>query len=101
MSSDTMLSAALEYARKGRTVFPIKPNAKEPLTVPEYGFTEGFKSATTDEARIRGAWMKHPNANIGYRPRVSYSTLTILKRTKTKMGLRRRKRLKRKMASFR
>jgi hypothetical protein len=53
-----VLSAALDYARKGIPVFPCNI-AKKPLT------EHGFKDATTDENRIRTWWDEHPNAIIG------------------------------------
>lgn len=54
-----MLKAALEYAKMGWYVFPIKEKSKIPLT------SNGFKDATTDPAIIRSWWEKWPNANIG------------------------------------
>ena len=55
----TFLSAALEYAKRGFHVFPLKPQSKVPLT------KNGFKDATTDAATIRDWWTQTPNANIG------------------------------------
>lgn len=55
----TFLSAALEYAKRGFHVFPLKPASKVPLT------KNGFKDATTDAAKIREWWTQNPNANIG------------------------------------
>jgi hypothetical protein len=57
--SNTLLEAALEYARRGWHVFPCGPNGKRPLTA--HGHTE----ATTDELEIREAWRLVPEANIG------------------------------------
>jgi putative DNA primase/helicase len=54
-----MLNAALEYARHGIPVFPLVPRAKHPLT------KNGFKDATTDEAKITEWWTVSPEANIG------------------------------------
>jgi hypothetical protein len=52
--------AALEYAKMGWHIFPIKPgNKKPPLTI------NGFKDATTDRKQIIKWWRKTPNANIG------------------------------------
>lgn len=53
-----MLEPALDYASRGWAVFPLKPQAKEPLT------EHGFKDATTDEATIRRWWARWPDANI-------------------------------------
>ena len=50
---------ALAHARDGWAVFPLRPNAKTPLT------PNGFKDATRDEAQIRAWWTRHSDANIG------------------------------------
>lgn len=54
---ESLLEAALDYAGRGRRVFPVRPD-KRPLT------PHGFKDATTDEARIREWWAEWPAANI-------------------------------------
>jgi putative DNA primase/helicase len=54
----TQLDCALNYARTGVPVFPVKPD-KKPYT------EHGFKDATTDERAIRDWWKKHPDAGIG------------------------------------
>jgi len=56
MASD-MMTAALGYAARGWSVFPL--DGKEPIT------SSGVNDATTDEGQIRGWWMEHPRANIG------------------------------------
>ena len=56
-----MLEAALEYARQGLQVFPLKPRGKTPLT------QHGHKDATVDETIIQSWWEKWPDANIGIR----------------------------------
>jgi hypothetical protein len=58
------LSEALRYAlsyatRLGWPIFPLVPRTKRPLT------HNGFKSATTDEDRIRHWWTQTPDAGIG------------------------------------
>ena len=53
-----MLAAALDYARHGIPVFPVKQN-KAPYT------PRGFKDATTDEGVIRERWGRWPGAGIG------------------------------------
>ena len=52
------LTAALDLARAGFPVFPVKLD-KTPLTA------HGFKDATTDEAQIREWWTRWPDAGIG------------------------------------
>lgn len=54
-----LLEAALNYAKNGWPVFPVKERDKVPLTV------RGFKDATKDEATIRAWWSRWPDANIG------------------------------------
>jgi hypothetical protein len=57
--SNPFLEAALSYAKRGWAVFPLVPRGKTPLT------SNGFKSATTDEAQIKAWWLEHPTANVG------------------------------------
>jgi hypothetical protein len=69
-----MLNAALEYAKKGKPVFPLhgllngqctcgkdcgNNRSKHPRIL------GGFKNATVDEAKIREWWNLWPDANIG------------------------------------
>ena len=57
-TQDTLLlETALAYGRKGRPVFPVKPN-KQPLT------KHGFKEASTDEEQIHAWWTRWPRAGI-------------------------------------
>jgi hypothetical protein len=53
-----LLTAALEYAGRGWPVFPCLPGGKEPLS------ENGVLDATTDPAKIREWWTKHPTANV-------------------------------------
>lgn len=57
-NADPVLAAALEYAARGKPVFPCGPT-KRPLT------QTGFKSATTDSAIIEEWWTRWPDALIG------------------------------------
>lgn len=52
------LEAALQYAKKGYPVFPVRSD-KAPLT------PHGFKDATKEEELIRQWWTKFPDAGIG------------------------------------
>lgn len=51
---------AIGYARRGWSVFPLKPGSKEP-----YPGTQGFKDASNNEHTIRLLFQGKPDANIG------------------------------------
>ena len=51
--------AAIEYAKQGFAVFPLRPRNKMPI------LNGGFKIATTDQSQIEKWWATNPNANIG------------------------------------
>ena len=51
--------AAIEYAKQGFAVFPLKPRNKTPMQA------GGFKIATTDQRQIEKWWRDTPTANIG------------------------------------
>ena len=53
------LTAALAYTNINYPIFPIRVNAKTPLTL------HGFKDATTDQAQVKEWWSQWPDANIG------------------------------------
>jgi hypothetical protein len=53
------LSAALDCAGQGWTVFPCQSQSKRPAT------RRGFKDATTNPATIRRWWPARPDYNIG------------------------------------
>lgn len=57
-AQSVVLSAALDYARRGIPVFPCN-HAKKPLT------DHGFKDASTDREQIISWWAEHPGAIIG------------------------------------
>jgi Bifunctional DNA primase/polymerase, N-terminal len=59
MISQSMLRAALGYARRGLLIFPVRPGRKEPLTA--HGCHEG----TSDPAQILDWWERWPKANVG------------------------------------
>ena len=59
MQPNTMLAAALMYAKRGWPVFPCAPGKKTPLT------DNGFLDATTDAGQIGLWWVRWPNANVG------------------------------------
>lgn len=51
--------SALWYAEQDWPVFPLLPNEKRPAV------KNGLNGATTDQARIKAWWDKHPESNIG------------------------------------
>lgn len=55
----TLKEWALEYARMGLAVFPLRAKNKTPAT------KNGCKDATTDQKQIAAWWSKWPDANIG------------------------------------
>lgn len=59
MNAPTLPQAALDYARRGWAVFPLKPRDKTPLTA------HGVKDASADPARVKRWWTETPEANIG------------------------------------
>lgn len=70
----SMLTHALEYARRGWPVFPCDPKTKRPLIPRDKGpdgkplaNTGGLRKATTDPETISAWWRKWPDALIGVR----------------------------------
>jgi hypothetical protein len=73
-NENQLLSAALDYARRGWSVLPLHTiiNGKCSCDSPECGTPgkhpltqHGVKDATTDEATIRRWWTEAPIANVG------------------------------------
>jgi hypothetical protein len=58
-AANDLQTAALGYAKRGLSVFPVVVRGKIPLTA------NGFKDASIDPAQIGAWWQKHPVANIG------------------------------------
>lgn len=58
MQPNTMLSAALRYAKVGWPVFPCRQDGKTPMT------ENGFLDATTDVGQIGLWWVRWPEANV-------------------------------------
>jgi hypothetical protein len=52
-------SAALSYAQRGISVFPLLPRSKAPMVA------NGFQQATADLAKVRAWWRRKPDCNIG------------------------------------
>jgi predicted P-loop ATPase len=59
MHDNKLRDAALQLAKRGIPVFPLKPRDKAPAT------THGFKDATTDADQISGWWRRQPDQNVG------------------------------------
>jgi putative DNA primase/helicase len=64
MTDNALLQAALEYAKRGWRVLPLKTGEKTPNggLVPH-----GHKDATTDLGLIKDWWSGHPESNVGVR----------------------------------
>ena len=58
----SLRGTALEYARRGWPVFPLRVRGKAPLT------PNGHLNATTDLDQVAAWWREHPEANIGFVP---------------------------------
>jgi hypothetical protein len=69
-----LLTAALDYARRGLAVLPLQPHGKAPCghLVPH-----GVKNATTDPATIRDWWQREHRANIGLRTGCGLTVLDV------------------------
>ena len=58
LADASLLAAALDYAARGWSVFPLWPRSKEPAC------KHGFKNATTNPATIKRYWLAQPEFNI-------------------------------------
>ena len=54
-----MIDYALEYAKRGWYIFPLRPKDKRPLT------QHGVKDSSNDIEQVKRWWTQWPNANIG------------------------------------
>ncbi len=75
-----MLESALEYARDGFLVFPVKVRGKQPLARSSGGVwmaTHGLNDATTDPITITRWWTAEPLANIGARTGLSFDVCDV------------------------
>src|ERR1022692_3580904 len=62
--STTLLSAALDYAKRGWQVFPCEEMGKQPrISIRDGG--KGVHDATSSRKQIETWWARFPNANIG------------------------------------
>jgi len=64
----TLVEQLLHYIAIGIPCIPLQPRGKVPLTIPELGFVEGLRSATTDSATLLKSIERYPEANIGLVP---------------------------------
>ena len=61
---DSLPEAALYYAERDFSVFPVRPRGKAPL-IPKVEGGHGCKDATSDLRQVAELWKRYPNANIG------------------------------------
>ena len=55
----SLKEAAVNYAKLGFAVLPLKPMTKDPAT------THGVKDATKDVGTVEAWWIQNPDYNIG------------------------------------
>jgi len=70
-ASNPLLLAALDYAKRGWPIFPLRPRGKQPIT------TNGFKAATQDHDLILAWWATNPDANVGIATGDAFDVLDI------------------------
>lgn len=61
----SILEHALEYARRGWSVIPLRAKDKVPALSKQSGGWEKYQSERADEAQIRAWWERFPKANVG------------------------------------
>ncbi|NJL26453.1 MAG: DNA primase [Thermoanaerobaculia bacterium] len=71
LSSMSMVSYALAYAKQGWAVHPLQSRGKKPLT------EHGVKEASTDENIVCAWWRRWPAANIGVAVPRGYVVLDV------------------------
>ncbi|MEW6573482.1 MAG: bifunctional DNA primase/polymerase [Bacillota bacterium] len=57
----SFLGAALNYARRGFSVIPLRPRDKRPLL----SSWAGFQQAPADADQVQAWWIEHSDANVG------------------------------------
>ena len=65
VKNPTIQALAIEFARMGFPVFPCRRD-KTPIVDQSLGFTHGHKDAALDMKEIARAWVKYPDAAIGF-----------------------------------
>lgn len=72
-TNDKILESALDYWKKGISIFPLYPNSKKPLTEALPLYNDGtevkpswipFQTQRASKEKIMEWWTKYPNANI-------------------------------------
>ena len=82
VTTDTsFLDAAVELARSGLAVLPLRPNRKTPR------FVRSFHDATTVESVIVAHWRQFPLDNIGVRPSPGVGVLDVDPRNEGDLAL--------------